>query len=221
MSDVSNDPASGLDYITAGETKNPKHILVVLHGMGDTCHGIEFVGQAFAEKLPDTLVLIPEAPRERKGVFGPIKLNKFIDGQLEQYGLKDEALAIYGFSAGGTMALAAAGKRAQPCAGVVSHSGFALPGNETPLSTPPVLLIFGDQEVGGFPGSMMLDISKGTLETYGMSVTEHICENLAHAVNDEVINVSADYIAKALGAPAQQPAAPKSKKPKVAKSFKI
>jgi predicted esterase len=58
MTGMTNDPASGLDYIVAGNTDKPKRMIVVLHGTGDNCEGIHPLAELFA-KLPDTVVVIP------------------------------------------------------------------------------------------------------------------------------------------------------------------
>ena len=52
-----------LDVIVMGETSNPRHIIVLLHGMtGDYEEMSRIMGTEFAKKIPDALILIPNAP---------------------------------------------------------------------------------------------------------------------------------------------------------------
>ncbi|TAL30293.1 MAG: hypothetical protein EPN97_12785 [Alphaproteobacteria bacterium] len=62
MSEPIQDPASGLRYVAAGTTENPKHILVMLHGAGADYSEMEQAAPFFAKRLPDTLILLPDAP---------------------------------------------------------------------------------------------------------------------------------------------------------------
>src|SRR5690349_10561641 len=71
MVKILKDTASGLEFIATGETKNPKHILVVLHGTGDNCKGMEPVGEMFVKSTSDTLVLIPNGPVSLSEIMSP------------------------------------------------------------------------------------------------------------------------------------------------------
>lgn len=267
MSGRSKDGASGLEYIAVGETENPKHILVVLHGTGDNCEGIKPVGDMFAKTLPDTLVLIPNgmvplsailppdqleaAKAQNPGVdfesarnwAGPSKIvptdedsmarmvddvmtppvtaiNTLIDGQLQKYGLTHENLAVYGFSAGGMLALHSAIARDEPCAAVVSHSGHFL-GADYAVSKPKTLMIFGDQEMAHPQINKLFSGSAEYLRDMGLSVDVHICNDLAHGLNREAFDAAQGFMAKSLGmepeapkaAPNSKPAAPKPPQP--------
>lgn len=263
MSDVQKDATSGLEFIAVGETKNPKHILVVLHGTGDNCKGIEPVGNAFAKSLADTLVLIPNGPVPLSALMppeqieaskqanpgldldqarnwtgastimatdeesmaravdeimtSPVKaINTFIDGQLKKYGLADKDLVVYGFSAGGTMALHSSIQRDTACAGVISHSGYFM-GADYAASKPKILMIFGDQEMANPQINELFSTSVQALaEDYGLAVQVHVCKDLGHGVNQESFNKACDFAEKSLGiksAPAQKPAAKKGPKP--------
>lgn len=259
MSDLSKDAASGLEFITVGETKNPKHILVVLHGTGDNCMGIKPVGDLFA-KLADTLVLIPngpvplsamltpeqiEATKQVNPAFDPDQarnwagvskivptdeetmarmvdevmtppvtaLNVLIDGQLKKYGLDDKDLVVFGFSAGGMLALHSAIQRKAPCAGVVSHSGHFLGADEA-ISKPNTLMIFGDQELANPQLNELFTASAATLRYLGLPVEKHVCKDLAHGMNQEAFDTARGFIAKSFGIvvnkPANKPPGPKS-----------
>jgi predicted esterase len=264
MSDVLKDSASGLEFITVGETKNPKHILVVLHGTGDNCQGMEPLGKAFAESIPNTLILIPNGPAPLSALIAPEQLeaekqanpgmdfeqarnwtglsktpvvdeesmyravdeimgppvkaiNTLIDGQLKKYGLTDKDLVVYGFSAGGTMALHSSIRRDAACAGVISHSGHFMGADEA-VSKPKVLMIFGDQEMANPQINDLFSVSAEALvEDYGLTVETHVCKNLGHGVNQESFDKACDFAEKSLGiagsAPVKKPAHNKGPKP--------
>ncbi|MEZ0224303.1 MAG: alpha/beta hydrolase [Alphaproteobacteria bacterium] len=258
MSGISKDAASGLEFIVVGETVNPKHILVVLHGTGDNCEGIKPVGDLFAKTLSDTLVLIPNGPVPLSAIFppeqleatkqanpgfdpeaarnwaGPSKivptdeesmarmvddvmtppvtaLNTLIDGQLQKFGLTHENLVVYGFSAGGMLALHSSIARDEPCAAVVSHSGHFL-GADYAASKPNTLMIFGDQEMANPQLKMLFSGSADYLRAMGLAVEEHICKDLGHGLNREAFDTAQKFIAESLGMELDTPAVtPKSK----------
>lgn len=125
-------------------------------------------------------------------------LNTLIDGQLSKYGLKDKDLVIYGFSAGGLMALHTGIQREEPCAGVISHSGHFLGAYEA-LSTPRVLMIAGDQEMAHPEAGHMFRSSAEALRSLGLEVQEHTCENLGHGVNREALEAAGKFMGEAFG----------------------
>jgi phospholipase/carboxylesterase len=257
---MSKDSASGLEFIAVGETKNPKHAVIVLHGTGDNCQGIKLVGEMFARTLPDTLVLIPNGPvplseiipadqlaaakaqnpamdfdaarnwarnstivptdeesmsRMIDDVINPpsTALNTFIDAQLAQYGLGSKDFVIYGFSAGGMLALHSSIMRDEACAGVVSHSGHFL-GADIATATPKILMIFGDQEMANPQIKTLFSGSADYLRMMGLDVTEHVCKDLAHGLNREAFDTARNFIATTLGIPDPAPKAkPAASKP--------
>lgn len=261
MSGMSKDSASGLEFIATGETVNPKHILVVLHGTGDNCEGIKPVGDMFAKMLPDTLVLIPNGMVPLSAIIPPEQLeaakaqnpgidfeaarnwaapskivptdedsmarmvdevmtppvtavNALIDGQLQKYGLKDDNLVVYGFSAGGMLALHSVIARGEPCAAVVSHSGHFLGADYAP-SKPKTLMIFGDQELAHPQISTLFNGSADYLhDVMGLPVEVHVCKDLAHGLNREAFDTALGFFAKSLGIADETPkAAPNATPP--------
>jgi phospholipase/carboxylesterase len=62
MSEPIQDSASGLRYVAVGATENPKHLLVMLHSAGTDYREMEQAAPLFAKCLPETLILIPDAP---------------------------------------------------------------------------------------------------------------------------------------------------------------
>ena len=107
-------------------------------------------------------------------------VNDLVDSELERLGLDDSALAVYGFSQGGLAALHTALSRAEPCAAAVAHSGqfFGLP---ELTSRPPVLLLFGEEEVtDGRPGKVLFPWAARVLEEAGVQVEQYEAKGLGH-----------------------------------------
>ncbi|HTK83860.1 MAG TPA: hypothetical protein VL625_02140 [Patescibacteria group bacterium] len=51
-----------IEHTLFGETQNPKRIIMALHGMGQHPGYMERAARAFTEKMPGTLVVMPQAP---------------------------------------------------------------------------------------------------------------------------------------------------------------
>lgn len=148
---------------------------------------------------------------------GPVAaLNTLIDIQLKKHGLDDKNLAVYGFSAGGLMALHTTIARDAACAGVVSHSGHFL-GADAAVSKPKTLMIFGDQELAHPQLNELFTASVEWLRDLGLPVEQHTCKDLAHGINQEAFDAAAGFIKKSLkeAAPAAtvKPARPKPPQP--------
>jgi phospholipase/carboxylesterase len=53
---------SVLNYISHGETKNPKHLMIFLHGYGSNKENLISLAYNFCNCLPDSLFISPDAP---------------------------------------------------------------------------------------------------------------------------------------------------------------
>ena len=56
------DLETNLDYISYGETKNPKHLVIFLHGYGSNKENLITLAHHFFDCLPDSLFISPDAP---------------------------------------------------------------------------------------------------------------------------------------------------------------
>lgn len=200
----------------------PRKLVVLLHGLG--ADGRDLIGLAphWADRLPDTAFLAPNAPnpcdmapygyqwfslqdrtmaRVAAGVraaAGP--LDAFLDRMLGEYGLTDADLALVGFSQGTMMALHVAMRRPNPCAAVVGYSG-ALVAPETLAaeirSKPPVLLVHGAADevvpVQALPAAV------GALEAAGVPVQHAVRPGLGHSIDMEGLALGAAFLAEKLG----------------------
>lgn len=73
------------------------------------------------------------------------QLNKFADAQLAKRNLKDENMAIFGFSLGGAIAVQMGTRRPQEVAAIVNHSGPVFPVGKA-VSRPETLFVMGDKD---------------------------------------------------------------------------
>jgi len=111
-------------------------------------------------------------------------LNSLIASQLDKFGLEESDASLYGFSAGGTIAMYAGLRAASDYAGILNHSGAFYGPYENPSSTPPLSFIVGDREtafVQALP-KMIHDI-----EATGITVTAKIMPNTGHELSAEVV----------------------------------
>lgn len=53
---------TNLNYISHGETKNPKYLVIFLHGYGSNKENLITLSHHFSSCLPDTLFIAPDAP---------------------------------------------------------------------------------------------------------------------------------------------------------------
>lgn len=147
------------------------------------------------------------------------KLNAFIDHQLKQRGLKDENLALMGFSMGGAMAVHTAAKRPKKCAAVVCHSGTVLPLLKT-KSKPDTLVIMGDKDdlfyepqhrmaqgtsrlikafqKAGVKVSFHHNRALKRLQKAGIPVTAEVIKDLTHRVSDETWDKANTFVGERL-----------------------
>ena len=124
-------------------------------------------------------------------------LNKFIDDQLLKYGLKEDKLALIGFSQGTMMSLFVATRRKTKIAGVVGFSG-QLVGKENlateTTSCPPVVLVNGDQDELIPVQQQAIAIEQ--LGAVGIEVEGYIRPNLGHSIDAEGIRIGCDFLNK-------------------------
>lgn len=200
----------------------PRHLVVLLHGVG--ADGADLIGlaPALAEPLPEAAFAAPDAPepcdmapfgrqwfslqdRSPAALLAGARraaptLDAFLDAELERHGLTDDALALVGFSQGAMTALYAAARRPRACAGVVGYSG-ALVGVETltaeATAKPPILLVHGEaDEVVPF---MALGHAVRGLRAAGFDVEGHARPGLAHGIDPEGLALGAAFLRRVLG----------------------
>ena len=201
---------------------NAKQLVIMLHGVGSD--GDDLIGLApyFQKILPDALFVSPHAPfsfdMAQQGyqwfslqdmspearlagaqTASPI-LDTYIDEQLANVGLRDENLALIGFSQGSMMALHVGLRRASSVAGILAFSGM-LVGSELLAdviqSRPPVFLAHGDAD-DVVPVSSLSE-AVYALEAVNIPVTHHTSSGLGHGLDDDGISRGMEFMADIFG----------------------
>ena len=134
------------------------------------------------------------------GMIGPPvrALSRLADLLLARHELPSSALAIYGFSQGGMIALYLGIGRDPSCAGVICHSGQFFGGTDA-RSHPRTLLIVGAQELE--PPRAMSQVHKmavSALRALDIPFEEHVAPGLLHGVNTDVVERIGTFLAAVL-----------------------
>lgn len=198
----------------------PRQLVVLLHGYGSDGHDLLGLAPHWAQMLPRAEFVSPNAPfpcelapygrqwfgfegRDAQMILGEVQtaaaiLNGFIDEQLAKRGLDESALALVGFSQGTMMSLHVAPRRQKPAAAVVGYSGRLIAPDLLPQeikSRPRTLLVHGDADpVVPFQS---LREAVNILELVGIEVTAERRPRLAHAIDEEGLELGGHFLAGA------------------------
>lgn len=184
----------------------PRKISILLHGYGSCGDDFAWGLRKLATLFPDTVFVAPNAPapcenQQRSGTYqwfpitttaledyGDIMarsvpiLKKFIEQQLERWGLSEEHLVIGGFSQGAMMAIGVGLSLQRPCAGVLAYSGaFTMPEEFKIRSRPKILLVHGKEDKT-IPYEMM-GRTQQLLTRHSLPVETLSCEGLGHSIS--------------------------------------
>ena len=195
--------------------------MVLLHGLG--ADGNDLIGLApeLARALPRVMFVSPDAPfpcdmapygrqwfslqdraparvQEGTAMARPI-LDRFLDEALSVWGLKDDALALLGFSQGAMMALYTGLRRPKPPAAIVAFSGALI--GDVPVAPaagyPPVLLVHGeDDPVVPFSS---FRFARTTLGAAGVSVETVSRPGLGHGIDPAGLASAKAMLVRCLG----------------------
>jgi phospholipase/carboxylesterase len=201
---------------------DPRRLVVLLHGVGADGNDLIGLAHSWSRLLPDAAFVSPNAPfpcdfspmgyqwfglgslsmgELAAGVrhAAPI-LNRFLDEELDRYGLADDRLALVGFSQGTMMSLQVALRRPRACAGILGYSGL-LAAEETLAaelhSRPPVLLLHGMMDPL-IPFAMM-ERAAATLATLGVPVETHALPGVGHGIDEAGVRHGGQFLARVLG----------------------
>lgn len=196
-------------------------MVMFLHGLGANGQDLIGIAQYWKQALPDTLFVSPDAPFPCDMAYGmpnsyqwfslqsrdpqdmlkgaeeatPI-LNSYIDSLLQKYDLKEENLALVGFSQGTMMSLYVGLRREKQLAGIVGYSG-ALIGNPNEAKTkPPVHLIHG--EADGVVPVTAYHMARKELEKAGFTVSGHTAPSLDHGIDNDGIESGLGFLESVL-----------------------
>ena len=195
----------------------PKRMVILLHGYGANGDDLIGLAQPFAQVLPDTVFLAPNAPyrcemspmgyqwfdvwnqnaadRLRQLRETAEIADAFIDAALAEHGLTDRDLALCGFSQGTMLSLHVGLRRPKPCAGILGYSG-RLEAPETLtgeiVSRPPVMLIHGEQDE--LLAVALMDAAAERLRECGVKVETHRRPGLGHGIDPDGVRLGAGFL---------------------------
>jgi phospholipase/carboxylesterase len=196
----------------------PKHLAVLLHGVGANGQDLLGLAEIWKTALPDHVFVSPDAPqaydmapfghqwfslRERnlavmeKGA-GEARtlLDAYLDGLLKEFSLPAAKLTLVGFSQGTMMSLYAGLRRKEKIAGILGYSGMLL-GDDYAPPFPPIQLVHGrEDEVVPFAAS---EHSAAVLKAKGADVTLLACSGLGHGIDDEGLRCGAAFLQRIAG----------------------
>jgi len=199
----------------------PDALVVLLHGYGS--NGADLIGLApyFAKVLPGAVFVSPNAIEPVPGYpsgyqWFPISnldphlmehgarsaaqsVDRFLDRELEKYGLPPERLALVGFSQGTMMSLHVGLRRERQIAGILGYSGVLVGGaklKDEMRSKPPVLFIHGDRDPT-IPIPAMFE-SAEQLAAADHGAQWHISYGVPHSIGPDGLDLGGAFLAMQL-----------------------
>lgn len=199
----------------------PDALIILLHGYGSNGADLISLAPYFAQALPGAVFVapnaiepVPQAPGGyqwfaisqldpqlmEQGVRSAAQsVDRFIDRELEKYGLPPERLALVGFSQGTMMALHIGLRREKQIAGVLGYSGVLVGARklkEEMRAKPPILLVHGDRDPT-IPIPAMFD-SAEALAAAGHGALWHISYGVPHSIGPDGLDLGAAFLAMQL-----------------------
>lgn len=216
---------------------NAKQLIVLLHGYSGHSKSMDFLAREWAKQLPDAAFLLPQAPdpcatapdkgfqwfatrassadkdtrRNEIAQVTPL-LNDLIDDHLKQLNLTDKNLFIAGFSQGAMMAMHAAPRRKNACAGVIAYSGMLIDPKGLQAANivkMPILAIHGGRDAAVPPEH--LDGVRDGFTAAGFPVETTLNPRLGHVIERAGVEKGLEFIERHIQ---PIPATPKPKSPK-------
>lgn len=200
----------------------PNALVVFVHGYGSNGADLMSLAPYWAKLLPHAQFVAPNGPEpvpmapggyqwfalthmdpmllEKGARAAAAALDRFLDRELERYGLDDSRLALVGFSQGTMMALQVGLRRKAAPGAIVGFSG-ALVGaarlKEERTCAPPVLLIHGDRD-DRIPLGAMFQAADGLCEA-GAAALWHISYGVPHSIGQDGLDLAGDFLNQQLG----------------------
>ncbi len=195
----------------------PDALVVLLHGYGSNGADLISLAPYWAKVLPGAAFVSPNAIEPVAQVPGgyqwfPISqldpqlmeagarraaqsVDRYIDRELERYGLDGARLALVGFSQGTMMALHVGLRRSAQPAAILGFSGVLVGARklkEEMVAKPPILLVHGDQD-GTIPIPAMFD-SAEALAASGHGAQWHISYGVPHSIGPDGLDLGGKFL---------------------------
>lgn len=199
----------------------PDALVILLHGYGSNGADLMSLAPYWAEAIPGAAFVspnaiepVPQAPggyqwfpisqldpqlMEHGARMAAQSVDRFVDRELERYGLPPERLALVGFSQGTMMALHVGLRREKQIAGIVGFSGVLVGARtlkEEMRSKPPIVLIHGDRDPT-IPIPAMFD-SAEALAASGHGAQWHVSYGVPHSIGPDGLELGGAFLAMQL-----------------------
>lgn len=199
----------------------PDSLVILLHGYGSNGADLISLAPYWAKALPGTAFVspnaiepVPQAPggfqwfpivdldprsMEQGARHAAQSVDRFIDRELEKYGLDESRLALVGFSQGTMMSLYVGLRRERQVAAILGFSGVLVAGQrlkEEMRSKPPILLVHGDRDPM-IPITAMFD-SADALCAAGHAAQWHVSYGVPHSIGPDGLELGGDFLATTL-----------------------
>ncbi|MFN3462531.1 MAG: alpha/beta hydrolase [Terricaulis sp.] len=199
----------------------PDSLVIFLHGYGSNGADLISLAPYWADLLPGAAFVspnaiepVPMAPggyqwfpisnldphlMEQGAKTAAQSVDRFIDRELEKYGLTPDRLALVGFSQGTMMALHVGLRREQQIGAILGFSGVLVGGRnlkEHMRSKPPVLLIHGDRDPT-IPIPAMFD-SAEALAAADHGAQWHISYGIPHSIGPDGLELGGEFLSMCL-----------------------
>ena len=200
----------------------PTSMVIMLHGVGADGQDLLGLAPVLGAALPHTVFVSPDgaqpfdmAPMGRqwfsireftpqameRGVQESAKIvDEFITEQRDHYGLKDENIALLGFSQGAMMSLYVAPRRAEKLAGVLAYSGLLAGADGLDagaICKLPIQLVHGGMD--SIVPVAFYNQALQTLENKGFPVAGKMIPYLAHGIDETAIETGRTFLQTHLG----------------------
>jgi len=199
----------------------PDSLVVLLHGYGSNGADLISLAPYWTKALPGAAFVSPNAIEPVPGAPGGFQwfgisqldprrmeagaraaapvIDRFLDRELERYGLDESRLALVGFSQGTMMSLHVGLRRARQPAAILGFSGVLVGGEKLKdevKAAPPILLIHGDQDQM-IPVTAMFD-SADQLAAAGFGAQWHLSYGVPHSIGPDGLELGGEFLARHL-----------------------
>ena len=195
----------------------PDSLVIFLHGYGSNGDDLIGLSPYWDKLLPSTAFVSPNAPDKVPGMAGAFQwfplstmepgivaksaraaasvLNAFIITEMARHKVGPERTILVGFSQGTMMALEVGPAWPTAFAGIIGFSG-ALVGFDGAVSTPPILLVHGDQDDRVPYGASVSAVS--VLKAAGIDARLHTSPRTAHSIAMDGLQAAAGFLVAVL-----------------------
>lgn len=203
----------------------PEWLIIMLHGVGQDGSDLLRFAPLLQNVVPGAYVAAPHAPHRfdlgrtgrqwfsLQGLGSNTRLEgvqrvtpvveSFIEARVAKTRVPERRIILCGFSQGAMIALYAGLRRRTPPVAILAHSGMVV---EQSLSlaadrtSPAVLLTHGGRDEVISPAQ--LHRAEGMLRAASVAAEAHLLPGLGHVINEEVIALAQDFLARTLSSAA-------------------